>query len=269
MKSTNKELVLEWIRAGCNYANGVAIYESIGRNQSLKLLFPGKQHRYSGKLFYELCKSAGIDRNSITDLPSIPETYPRPGLLSNPASNPVIQPGEVEESELKPKRSIAEYPAIIRRVITEYAELFQERSKTHTIMTEMPPGNSMALKAKRAELFNIIKALSDRLEYLYGVQQQFEKNMEVPSAEIIWPKPKKQEAPELPGDVESLKKMKKNLQSANTKDQNMLDFQSEKKGNAKKPMPAGPKRMKIENRIKARLKMVEEINYKLLIIEEQ
>jgi len=54
--------------------------------------------------------------------------------------------------------NIAEYPPIMRRIISEYAETFQERSKTHRILTEMPQGNSQTLKTKRAEIFDLIKS---------------------------------------------------------------------------------------------------------------
>ena len=133
----------------------------------------------------------------------------------------------------------------------------------HRILTEMPEGNSQALKTKRAEIFDIIKSLSARLEFLYAIRQQFELNGEILPEDEIWPTLKAEVKPELPDDPELLRKMKKNQQSANTKDQNMLDYQSEKKGEAEKPMPAGPKRMKLENRIKARLKFIQEIDLKL------
>ncbi len=60
-------------------------------------------------------------------------------------------------------------PSTLRHVIAEYAELFQERSKIHRILTEMPEGNSQALKTKRAEIFDIIKSLSARLKFLYKI----------------------------------------------------------------------------------------------------
>jgi hypothetical protein len=125
--------------------------------------------------------------------------------------------------------NIAEYPPIIRRIITEYAETFQQRSQTHRILTEMPQGNSQALKTKRAEIFDIIKSLSARLEFLYAIRQQFDLNGELPLDDEIWPKPKETVETQLPDDPEQLRKMKKNQQSANTKDQNMLDYQSEKR----------------------------------------
>ena len=160
--------------------------------------------------------------------------------------------------------NIAEYPPIIRRIISEYAETFQERSKTHRILTEMPQGNSQSLKTKRAEIFDLVKAFTIRLEYLFMVRKQFEQNGELPLEDEVWPKPQELQETTLSDDPEELRKMKKNHQTANTKDQNMLDFQMMVKGDEKKTMPSGPKRTLIENRIKGRLKFIQEIDLKLV-----
>ena len=179
-------------------------------------------------------------------------------LISSPVPEPVEGIPEVLEV-----KNIAEYPPTLRRIIAEYAELFQERSKMHRIMTEMPEGNSQSLKTKRAEIFDIIKSLSARLEFLFAIRQQFELNGDILPEEEIWPTPKPEAKPELPDDPEQLRKMKKNQQSANSKDQNLLDYQSTIKSDTKKPMPAGPKRARTENRMKARLKFIQEIDLKL------
>jgi len=60
-------------------------------------------------------------------------------VLSNPL---IVDPELAEIPESLSATNIAEYPPIIRRIIAEYAETFQERSKTHRILTEMPQGNS-------------------------------------------------------------------------------------------------------------------------------
>lgn len=245
--------VLKWIRAGCNYNHGVMLYEEIGRNESLKRLFPGKAHRYASKLMYELCKSAHLDLGQ-----AVPVKAPVPSGQSKP-SYPEITSDDEQEDQFDSK--VAGHPRVIRRVIMEYAELFQERSKTHALMVGMGESNAEAVKAKRKELFDTVKDLTVRLEKLYAAREQYEKNGEVPTEESLWPKPKA--APKLPDDVDELKKMKKNQQTANTKDQTMLDYQAKKKGDKKNPLPAGPKRMKLENRIKARSKKIEEIDYKL------
>lgn len=261
-----KQEVLQWIADGCNYQAGVALYTQYGKNVFLKRDFPAHQNRYSTKIIYELCKSVGLDYRQLKSKEQIPEVKPvaaTPFKMTVIVNNLKPEPAEGMPETIETTR-IEEYPAIIRRVIAEYAESFQERSKTHRIMSEMPEGNSQALKTKREQLFGIVKSLSERLQLLYDTQEVYISTGFVPEESEIWPTPKEKATTELPDDAEQLRKMKKNQQSANTKDQNLLDYQSEKRGETKRAMPNGPKRMKLENRIKARLKMIEEIEYKLL-----
>jgi len=264
----NKQVVLDWVQSGCNYEQGAMLYSQFGKNSFLKKDFPGKQHKHATKIIYELCKSVGLDYAQLQQEKLIPELEEKlinvlPSTAScsgSIASNNATVPEPVEGMEVK---NITEYPPTLRRIIAEYAELFQERSKMHRIMAEMPEGNSQSLKTKRAEIFDIIKSLSARLEFLYAIRQQFELNGEILPEDEIWPTPKPEAKPELPDDPEQLRKMKKNQQSANSKDQNLLDYQSSIKSENKKPMPAGPKRMRTENRMKARLKFIQEIDLKL------
>lgn len=65
-------------------------------------------------------------------------------------------------------------------------------------------------------------------------------------------------------DEIALKKQKKNLQSSNSKDQSILDYQSKSQKSVKSPMPKGPKRIKIEMRIVERKKLIEDIEMMLL-----
>lgn len=261
----NKQTVMDWIQSECNYEKGAVLYSQFGKNNFLKKDFPGKQHKHATKIIYELCKSVGLDYAQLQRKKQIPEIAEK-----KPVKNPELRavklsniPEDKEMPEAFEVKSISEYPPVIRRIIAEYAELFQERSKMHRIMTEMPEGNSQSLKTKRAEIFDVIKSISARLEFLYAIRQQFELNGEILPEDQIWPTPKPEAKPELPDDPEQLRKMKKNQQSANSKDQNLLDYQSTIKGDTKKPMPAGPKRVRTENRIKARLKFIQEIDLKL------
>lgn len=280
-----QKLILEWIASGCEYYQGSMLYGQFGKNSFLRKDFPGKQHKYATKIIYELCKSVGLDYARLQSeklIPAVPKAHrdsvPEQFLKNidpnlpdgqtnqiDPAviNAPVSEPAE-DIPEILSATNIAEYPPIIRRIIAEYAEKFQERSKTHRILTEMPQGNSQALKTKRAEIFDLVKSFTIRLEYLFKVRQQYELNGEVPTEDEVWPKPKPVPETTLSDDAEELKKMKKNQQTANTKDQNMLDFQTMVKGNEKKTMPSGPKRTRIENRIKGRLKFIQEIDLKLV-----
>jgi hypothetical protein len=284
-----KETVLEWIQSGCNYDQGVQLYSLFGKNNFLRKDFIGKQHKYATKIIYELCKSVGLNYARLQSeklISVLQETHrnnePEQSLKNleinlpdgqnnqcdqSAFNSPEINSGLAEMPEVLSGNDIAEYPAIIRRIITEYAETFQQRSQTHRILTEMPQGNSQALKTKRAEIFDLVKAYTVRLEYLFKVRQQFEKDGSCPTEDEVWPVPKELPETTLSEDPEELRKMKKNQQTANTKDQNMLDFQTMVKGAEKKTMPAGPKRTRIENRIKGRLKFIQEIDSKLVIID--
>ncbi|MEI8114819.1 MAG: hypothetical protein WCI54_14380, partial [Bacteroidia bacterium] len=220
------------------------------------------------------CKSVGLDYAQLQKenlIPIIKESGPAQTPITEPIHKAIIAedlPIEItalaEMPEALSATNIVEYPPIIRRIIAEYAETFQERSKTHRILTEMPQGNSQALKTKRAEIFDLVKAFTIRLEYLFKIRQQFEQNGELPLEDEVWPKPQELQETTLTDDPEELRKMKKNQQTANTKDQNMLDYQTMVKADEKKTMPSGPKRTRIENRIKGRLKFIQEIDLKLV-----
>lgn len=269
-----QQLVLDWIESGCDYLQGTMLYGRFGKNIFLKSDFHSKQRKYATKIIYELCKSVGLNYAQLQKeklIPIIQESSPVQIPSSEPLRKAVISvdppvdiPALTEMPEALTSTNITEYPPIIRRIISEYAETFQERSKTHRILTEMPQGNSQALKTKRAEIFDLVKSFTIRLEYLFKVRQQFELNGELPLEDEVWPMPKELPETTLSDDPEELRKMKKNQQTANTKDQNMLDYQTMVKGDEKKTMPSGPKRTRIENRIKGRLKFIQEIDLKLV-----
>lgn len=289
-----QQLVLQWIESGCDYLQGTMLYGRFGKNIFLRTDFHSKQRKYATKIIYELCKSVGLNYaqlqkdNLIPDLKAATSSNEsNQGILEivqntseelvdknlpeaegnsdeENAQTPEIDLLLTEMPEALPSTSIAEYPPIIRRIISEYAETFQERSKTHRILTEMPQGNSQTLKTKRAEIFDLVKSFTVRLEYLFKIRQQFEQNGEIPLEDEVWPMPKELPETTLSDDPEELRKMKKNQQTANTKDQNMLDYQTMVKGDEKKTMPSGPKRTRIENRIKGRLKFIQEIDLKLV-----
>jgi len=210
MSSENKEMeynekqkqVLQWIESGCEHLQGTMLYRQFGKNIFLKADFHGKQRKYATKIIYELCKSVGLHyaqfqkENLIPVIKeAIPLEIPRSEKIMKEVVHiqavlPVDIPSFAEMPEVLSSTNMAEYPPIMRRIISEYAETFQERSKTHRILTEMPQGNSQALKTKCAEIFDLVKSFTIRLEYLFKIRQQFEQNGELPLEDEVWPKPK-------------------------------------------------------------------------------
>ncbi len=283
--SNERNIVISWIRSGMDYYEGLEILVTLTAKPQLRGQFNGGMKHLSGKLAYEICKAAKVAdirtwktfiqevRDSPMEVPKenskgkqhrelvAPETQKE---IQHALRIPIVDPEHLKDATLE-ENPLKEYPAIIRRLMYEYASMFQERSKLHTVMTEMDSSNAPAVMEKRAELFDLIKALSIKLEKLYLAKNKFELDGTLPIESELFP-PESQPEVEDIGllDEESLKNRKKNLQNANSKDQSMLDYQSAKHGTTKNPMPDGPKRIKIEHRMKQRIKLMEEIDNALL-----
>jgi len=289
----NQLKVIGWIRSGMDYNAGLNLLVELTHKQTFLNLFSGKDKTLADKLAYEICKAAML-ANHITwkdfirkvkeeegieivakaeELPTdfsdvkvqeILSGYENKPKVCGPDSAKITETIETAETlETKPH---TEYPPIIRRIIHEYAALFQERSKLHAVMTGMPESNAESVCAKRAELFGLIKSISARLEILYEAKKAFDEKGVVPAESEVFPPVEKEETePDIASlDEAALKKQKKNLQSSNSKDQTILDYQSKERTEVKKPMPNGPKRLKIEMRINDRNKKIGEIETLLL-----
>ena len=211
ISNETKQEVLNWIADGCDWDSGTMLYSVHGKNQALLKNIAGKKTTQLGKLTYHLCKSVGLDYHKLKSTNVIIEVKPEfvkpvtmTVTLNQMKVTTVDNNALTDMPETIETTRIEEYPAVIRRVIAEYAESFQERSKTHRIMCEMPDGNSQALKTKRAQLFDIVKSLSERLQLLYDVQEVYKKTGFVPTEAEIWPAPKENPKTELPDDVEQI-----------------------------------------------------------------
>ncbi len=252
-----RSIVLEWLNSGAQFDQGVALYSRIGRNRKMAGLFPGREKRYAAKLRYELCKSVGIDWQNVA-IGTVADSSRGDG------GNPVVLP-DGDDSGLV---SADHYPGIIRRVIHEYAEYYRERSRLHYKMTSVGEGNSSENMAIRADLLSQIKALSARMDVLFEARDNYQRDGSLPDASVLWPPEKPSavalESRPLPDDPVELRRLKKNLQTYNVKDNNLLLYQSVSIQMEKRPMPQGPKRVGIEKRIRGRLRMIEAIDYKLV-----
>jgi hypothetical protein len=295
----NQIKVINWIRSEMDYAKGIDLLVEFTKKPMYSDQFTGREKSMAGKLAYEICKVAKLaDHVSWKDfIRSVQTGNSRDAKLASliapkteqlPTDFPEIKmpefiPGKenkqevfdpdsaatTETKETLETKPLAQCPPVIRRIIHEYAALFQERSKLHSVMTNMPESNADSVCAKRAELFDLIKSISARLEIIYEATKAFEEKGIVPEECSVFPTAGKEEAEEAEPDLSSLddatlKKHKKNFQGGNSKDQIILDYQSKERCEMKKPMPAGPKRVKLEKRISDRNKKIAEIETLLL-----
>jgi len=284
----NQTKVICWIKSGMDYTKGVDLLVEITRKQMFYNLFTGKDIALADKLAYEICKAALVadhvnwkdfirkvqngnfeTANLTNDCQDVKMLDHKPSNETNPkicVPDSETTTETLETAETIETKPLSEYPTIIRRIIHEYAALFQERSKLHSVMVEMPESNAESVCAKRAELFDLIKSISARLEILYSAKREFDEKGIIPEESSVFPPVGKEEAePDITSlDEATLKKQKKNLQSSNSKDQTILEYQSKERTEIKTPMPNGPKRAKIEMRIAERNKKIEEIETLLL-----
>jgi len=269
---SNREKVIDWIRAGMNYNQGVSLLIEITHKPSFQNQFSGNPKHLASKLAYEICKASAVaDLKTWKDFIDQHKIQPganfeSPLIPNNPVDQDELHEPSVQDTEQALlEDSGNEYPPIIRRVVHEYASLFQERSRLHQVMTGMPESNAETVRQKRAELFDMIKSLSSRLELLFQAKTLYDSKGVLPQEEILFPviqEPAQIDLQTL--DQETLKKRKKNLQNGNSKDQFMLDYQSQESKAIKNPMPEGPKRIKILYRISQRNKQILEIENALL-----
>ena len=289
----NQIKVIGWIRSGMDFNDGIKLLVELTHKQTFFSLFSGKDKALADKLAYEICKATML-ANHITwkdfirkvkegeEIEIASETEELTTDFSD-VKLPKVMPGEenklklgesdsvnrnetIETAETLETKPLTEYPPVIRRIIHEYAALFQERSKLHSVMSGMPESNAESVCAKRAELFDLIKSISARLEILYSAKKEFDEKGIIPEECDVFPPVGKEETePDIASlDEAALKKQKKNLQSSNSKDQTILDYQSKERTEVKTPMPNGPKRLKIEMRINDRNKKIVEIETLLL-----
>jgi len=274
----NLQKVTQWITDGMDYTQGVNLLVSLSGKSSFHGQFNGNKVRLAPKLAYEICKASGLA--DVKTWKSFIASVQGQGkvLIEDPEGGTGdpdrlrdngSQKEALEESSLDGPSALEaldrEYPAIIRRVIHEYAAAFQERSKLHATMTEMPEVNTESVCRARAEVFDVIKALSERLQQLYQAKTNFEADGTLPDAELLFPTEIPVEKENIDSlSEEDLKKRKKNLQSSISKDQSLLDFQSKEHTATKNPMPQGPKRIKIQHRIAQRMQQIQDIETALL-----
>ena len=263
--TTEQQEVQAWLDGGRNYQQGVMLLARYCKNKVMvhTLMKPGKE-RFGGreKLEYELTKAVGINLRTgavssapIAKKPAMPVISFAPGFDA-------AGDFDIHVPLITTTPALA-YPAAIRRLKLEYGEMYNRRAFLHRKMREVPAENSPENMEKRAEFLVQITSISSRMEVLYAAEEKWVRMGTIPDEKELWPEPPPAVTNELPNDIESLKKLKKNLQTNNVKDRNLLAFQGRTKGDDAQPMPDGPKRKLIEKRLQEREEMILKVELKL------
>lgn len=278
--NTEQREVARWWHSGREYQQGLMLFARFSKKPVLVHTLMKRIEKFGrGKLEYELPKAVGLNRDR---MPKVVAESPTPTLPGGEGEkqNSIVTTitlakgdersgggniGTQEKSILNEPEPSNQYPAIIRRLKYEYSDLYNKRSVMHKQMGAVPAENNQANMNQRAMLLAKIKETSERMDYLYTFEQAYFDKGIVPIEEEIWPPEEKAE--EMPTDAEGLKKLKKNLQTYNSKARNVLLYQSKIKTEQEHPMPKGPKRQRVELAIKRREEMIEEIERRLFELE--
>ena len=285
----HKIKVIDWIKSGMNYNDGVSLVIKLSGRQGLLSQFAGKENKQKDKLAYELCKVAGLANHTnwkllienVNDYGS--EDFEQ-RLKSNPIrltqkrSREAVPDFRVtfnEEGENEYDEKVIypglkdEYPVIIHRIMNDMSDLYQQRSLLHAKMVGMDDSNKRILVKERVKLLDQIKQISDRFIFLYKTKQNYLQDRKIPEERVIYPEEttNKEVSPIFQKNVVELKKQKKNLQTSNSKDQKKLGLIDKTNLNQIGKTIVSAKGILIELRIRERIKMIEDIDYQLVNLE--
>lgn len=271
--------IIGWLKSDRDYNAGVLLYQKFGKNRTLKSLFPGKEKRYANKLAIELAKTAGISIIDFQNNNFGDDTKVKKQDLNRADSKtniPVITSQKLDiippfkptgNVPLVDNTPVSEYPPMVRKLLHLYNSLYHKRSVLHKQMGDLPQNNEPENVEKRKQISDQLELISAKLDPLYDAKKKYleekilpeELNFEEFEAVLndqVKTKPaakktsKKKETPiEEMSEAELIKK-RTNLRIQLTKQKNLLEFQhTSAKGKEPNPMPEGPKKQKVLDKI--------------------
>jgi hypothetical protein len=248
-----KKSIQEWFNGPQDYEKGLELLQVVTKKSKvLGKLSRGESKTRREKLVYELSKAIGLKK---IPAPSIAKQG-KISIKTGPGNNnKKEQPGK----SVKPgprfnligkDETLDDYPVEIQKIVNEYSSLYMQRGKAHKKMVDLGDSNDADIVLRRKELVEKIKGQSERMEVLFEVFSGY-KTDGVILTNILQPG-KGKNGSGGSESIDDLKKMKKNIQASISKDRNQLKFQNKKRPEDGKesPMPDGPKRIRLEKRIK-------------------
>ena len=228
----NKEIE-QWLNGGRDYDEGVALFIKYGGNRSQARVFQNTVARFAIKsLTYELTK-----------------------LAKKTTSAPVAEKKVAKPTTKKAQKPKDDIPEVVGKVKNEIHNIWVKLSRQHLDLFETGEENTPELMAERVKIMAERTPLMERYNQLYEAKESyFAGDMTLQELEDIFEcKPKEESKADVPqakemSDLEITKRLHA-LKTNITRSQNRLDYQQEKKGKEKKPMPDCPKRKKIEAKL--------------------
>lgn len=268
----------EWVSKGRDYNTGVEIFAQLSNNKSLITFFrqdPRFKER-PAKLYNELMKlkpkevvvpvsKQNLVNSNISEFPIVDSDNESPlkGAIGDVL---VFKTGEVSILEIEKKDiedpNVSTYPPVIQSAINMLSSFYKEKAKLWNERELLGYENTADIVAKRKKLSDAILDITNKMDPLYKIRNEYFASGIIP-ADVKPSEITTEGKSELPNNVEDLKAMKKGVQTNIGKDRNRLEYQNPNKQRVKTPMPAGPKRIVVEERIKERQELLIKIDEKL------
>lgn len=161
---------------------------------------------------------------------------------------------------------LEQLPQEIKDIVFDFRRAYIERDKLHRMLAELGEDNSTDVVEKRKNLSDGINRLSEEMDRMYPLFDEYVKKYEVRT--VNEPQPDKEIPTKREGNIEAmptenLKFMKKSLSTKILRATNRLLYQSETKQEKANPMPDGPERVKYETKIKVLSGRLEQIKMEL------
>ncbi|MDH6355467.1 hypothetical protein M2132_001810 [Dysgonomonas sp. PH5-45] len=248
-KTDLRQKAIDWLNSGRNLDSGLEILKEAGY----------KPHVISN--FYKNRSRRDIPKKILQEVRNYIRYCTNPQINNSVHEDepPVGNPDEKFEGNID-KELQKEYPGIIKQLLTDFRDLYIDRSKQHAALKAVGEANDEKSMGERKRVSMVIDAESRRMDTLWKAFEEYKTLGLLPGESlfaepfnpetIVEQKNQKKEKPFiLPDDAVSLKKMSENWRTKIVKAENKLQYQSEKQGDKPNPIPVGPKRITQEKRI--------------------
>ncbi|WP_334166660.1 hypothetical protein [Phocaeicola paurosaccharolyticus] len=290
-----RRAAIKWLNGKREYNEGVLILQQSGYKPIVvsKLMRHGEKPHTKEKLEYEIRQMIQVwynpsnprfeDCDIDDDEPADDET--ENDNNDNDGNNDVNEETATEiiaaaENEEKKEADENHYPEAVAKIIYDFRDCYNTRSKLHRQLFELGELNTPEVIASRKEIATSIRALSTRMSKLSDLKKRFDTNAMVPTDEEMddlyaEPKEEKKEDDDEPADekkadieslsLEDLKKRKANIKSNICKANNMLMYSSstKPKDGKENPLPECPSKVKYTNKVTTLTSELEKIDYRI------
>lgn len=258
---TDKNELQSWLdNPDRDYAEGVALFAQHCKNKSLVRYFQTGTARFRmGKLVYEMGKLA---KTAVTTV--------RADKWADEHPSAAIQTPQTSYITGNRKgRMKVNVPDFILAAKKELAALYALIDKEHRELYDFGTSNADDVVRKRKKILDERKPVIERADRLYQLKEEWFALEDSPSLERVAKEIREMLAAPLgaqPAIVETgcapslpvvskmsdldLSKRRSALRSSITKTQNMLHYQTIRKGESPAPMPPGPKRDEYQKKLK-------------------